>query len=168
MRVAAGQGFCEQDADPFEAITRGEAAFILHMMLTRFGMKVPQELKVLPIRNEAGADMSVFMAEPQCVPVNILRRFQDKAWFYSVDFGYLDDLSDRYGMTCVGATNYRTKHIYVSKAYATLHEFGHFLHGELKDPGSVSNGICRYGLVSSGLRKERLLRIFCGILCVLA
>ena len=37
-------------------------------------------------------------------------------------------------MSCIGATNYRQKTIYVSEASATLHEFGHFLDWTLGFP----------------------------------
>ena len=37
-------------------------------------------------------------------------------------------------MTCIGAASYREKTIYVAKPSATIHEFGHFLHGALSFP----------------------------------
>lgn len=140
MRAAVKFGLCGEGADPFETITRGEAAFILSVMLAgRFGIAEPQKVREFPIRNCAGADMHAFMRELRRVPPNLLRRFEDKNWTYSVDFEYLENLSDRYDMTCVGATSYGAKRIYVSKAYATLHEFGHFLHGELGFPSRVKD-----------------------------
>ena len=36
-------------------------------------------------------------------------------------------LSKKLNMSCIGATNYSRKTIYISEASATLHEFGHFL-----------------------------------------
>ena len=36
-------------------------------------------------------------------------------------------LSKKLNMSCIGATNYSRKTIYISEANATLHEFGHFL-----------------------------------------
>lgn len=36
-------------------------------------------------------------------------------------------LSKKLNMSCIGATNYSQKTIYISEASATLHEFGHFL-----------------------------------------
>ena len=37
-------------------------------------------------------------------------------------------------MSCIGATNYSQKTIYLSEASATLHEFGHFLDWTLGIP----------------------------------
>ena len=41
-------------------------------------------------------------------------------------------------MSCIGATNYSQKTIYLSDASATLHEFGHFLDWRLGFPVAVS------------------------------
>ena len=40
---------------------------------------------------------------------------------------YISELSKQLNMSCIGATNYSQKTIYISEASATLHEFGHFL-----------------------------------------
>ena len=42
-------------------------------------------------------------------------------------------------MTCIGATSYLARYIYVSEADATLHEFGHFLDGELGFPSRAKS-----------------------------
>ena len=42
-------------------------------------------------------------------------------------FQHLASLTRRYGTSCTGAADYDKKHIYVSEAKATVHEFGHFL-----------------------------------------
>ena len=48
-------------------------------------------------------------------------------WTYRIDFDYISELSKQLNMSCIGATNYSQKTIYISEASATLHEFGHFL-----------------------------------------
>ena len=48
-------------------------------------------------------------------------------WTYRIDFDYISELSKQLDMSCIGATNYSQKTIYLSDASATLHEFGHFL-----------------------------------------
>ena len=140
MRIATELGFCDEVVDPFEIITRGEAAFILHTMLTgQFEVEEPQVLRELPIKNYSSVNMNAFLLELRRVPEPILQRFQDKNWTYSVDFDYLADLSKSYGMTCIGATSYLARYIYVSEADATLHEFGHFLDGELGFPSRAKS-----------------------------
>ena len=42
--------------------------------------------------------------------------------------------SKQLNMSCIGATNYSQKTIYLSEASATLHEFGHFLDWTLGIP----------------------------------
>ena len=49
-------------------------------------------------------------------------------------FGYMGGLSKQLNMSCIGATNYSQKTIYLSEASATLHEFGHFLDWTLGFP----------------------------------
>ena len=61
------------------------------------------------------------------MPAPIMKSFKDRGWHYAVDFDYLADLGNERGMTCIGACDYGEKHIYVSEASATLHEFGHYL-----------------------------------------
>ena len=48
-------------------------------------------------------------------------------WTYRIDFDYISELSKQLNMSCIGATNYSQKTLYISEASATLHEFGHFL-----------------------------------------
>lgn len=43
------------------------------------------------------------------------------------------NLSEKLSMSCIGATSYADKAIYISDAKATLHEFGHFLDKVLND-----------------------------------
>lgn len=47
---------------------------------------------------------------------------------------YISELSKQLNMSCIGATNYSQKTIYLSEAGATLHEFGHFLDWTLGIP----------------------------------
>ena len=53
--------------------------------------------------------------------------FNAAGWTYRIDFDYISELSKQLDMSCIGATNYIQKTIYISDASATLHEFGHFL-----------------------------------------
>ena len=57
----------------------------------------------------------------------MLAAFNAAGWTYRIDFDYISELSKQLNMSCIGATNYSQKTIYISEASATLHEFGHFL-----------------------------------------
>ena len=134
MSVACEVGLCHTGADPLESVTRGEAAFLLCRMLTAdLEVKEPPILREFPLENPSNVNMNAFLLELLRVPPPILQRFQSEGWVYAVDFAYLEDLSTQYDITCIGATSYRTKHIYVAEAGATAHEFGHFLQKELGD-----------------------------------
>ena len=52
----------------------------------------------------------------------------------SIDFDYISELSKQLNMSCIGATDYSQKTIYLSDSSATLHEFGHFLDWQLGFP----------------------------------
>ena len=57
----------------------------------------------------------------------MLAAFNAAGWAYRIDFDYISELSKQLNMSCIGATNYSQKTIYLSDASTTLHEFGHFL-----------------------------------------
>ena len=138
MKTAAEMGLCHEFDYPSELVTRGECAFILYRMLTGlFCAENQVTIRESFIENPSGADTSDFLTELKRVPAPILRKFQNAGWSYAVDVSYLETLSKAYGMTCIGATDFNTNHIYVSEASATLHEFGHFLDGELGFPSAA-------------------------------
>lgn len=129
MRVGAELGICEEDTDPTELVSRGEAAAVLYAVLTRdLQVEVPPMLKEFPIQNEAGVHLNDYLLELKRVPEAVLQKFQREGWTYTIDFEYLSDLSKEYHASCTGATSYAEKRIYVSEAGSTLHEAGHFVH----------------------------------------
>lgn len=139
LRIGTELGLCPEDAEPLEIVTRGEAAALLHAILTQeFSVDEPPMLTELPIQNDEGVNMNDYLLELRRVPEPILQQFQDKRWVYTVNFQYLADLSERYDMTCIGAASYTQKRIYVSEASATLHEFGHFLDSALGFPSKTT------------------------------
>ena len=138
MRVGAELGLCEEDTDPTELISRGEAAAVLYAVLTRdLQVEAPPMLKEFPIQNKAGVHLNDYLLELKRVPEAVLQKFQSEGWIYTIDFEYLSDLSKEYHASCTGATSYAEKRIYVSEASSTLHEFGHFLHYILGFPDKV-------------------------------
>ena len=135
LRVGAELGLCPEDADPLEVVTRGEAAVLLHAVLTQdLQVEEPPTLSRFPIENPTGADLNDFLLELCRVPEPILERFQAEGWVYTVDHQHLADLSQKYQTSCTGAADYGARRIYVSAASSTLHEFGHFLDWALGFP----------------------------------
>lgn len=135
LRIGAELGLCPEDTDPYEIVSRGETAALLHSVLTQeFEIDEPPVLTEFPIESREDLNMNDYLLELQRVPEPLLWEFQRRGWVYTVDFDYLVDLSKRYEMSCIGAANYSEKRIYVSEARATLHEFGHFLDGVLGFP----------------------------------
>ena len=135
LRVGAELGLCPEGADPLEVVTRGEAAMLLYAVLTQdLQAEEPPILSQFPIENPAGADLNDFLLELCQVPAPILERFRAGGWAYTVDHQHLAELSQKYHTSCTGAADYGKRHIYVSAASSTLHEFGHFLDWALGFP----------------------------------
>ena len=135
LRLGAELGLCPEGADPLGIVTRGEAALLLHAILTQeLQVESPPILDSFPLEAPEGTDLNDYLLELIQVPELIWERFQAEGWTYVVDFQYLSELSRRYGQSCVGATNFADQRIYVSAASATLHEFGHFLDWALDFP----------------------------------
>ena len=117
---------CSDDADTNALVTRGEAAIILHAVLTQ-SFHVEEPPAPVTLVNAAGVNVNDFLLELRKVPEQVLDAFNAAGWTYCIDFDYMGGLSKKLNMSCIGATNYSRKTIYISEADATLHEFGHFL-----------------------------------------
>lgn len=92
LRIGTELGLCPEDAEPLEIVTRGEAAALLHAILTQeFSVDEPPMLTELPIQNDEGVNMNDYLLELRRVPEPILQQFQDKRWVYTVNFQYLVD-----------------------------------------------------------------------------
>ena len=126
LRVGRELGLCSDDADTNALVTRGDAAIILHVVLTQsFRIEAPPAPVTLV--NAAGVNVNDFLLELRKLPEQVLDAFNAAGWTYCIDFDYMGGLSKKLNMSCIGATNYSRKTIYISEADATLHEFGHFL-----------------------------------------
>ena len=133
IRIGKELQLCGKEDDANEIVTRGEAARLLHAILTRtFTVEAPAAPVTLV--NAAGVNANDFLLELRKVPKQILDAFNAAGWTYRIDFEYMGELSDQLNMSCIGATNYSRKTIYISEAGATLHEFGHFLDGQMGFP----------------------------------
>ena len=162
LRVGAELGLCPEDADPLEVVPRGEAATLLHAVLTQdLKVEVPPILSRFPIENPAGVDLNEFLLELCQVPEPVLERFKAEGWVFTVDHQHLAELSQKYHTSCTGAADYGERRIYVSAASSTLHEFGHFLDWVLGFPsehealfaaeaGGAGQFLRDYALTSSG------------------
>ena len=133
LRVGRELGLCSDDADTNALVTRGEAAIILHAVLTQsFRIEAPPAPVALV--NAAGVNINDYLVALRQVPEPMLAAFNAAGWTYRIDFDYISELSKQLDMSCIGATNYSQKTIYISEASATLHEFGHFLDWTLGIP----------------------------------
>ena len=156
LRIGCELQICSADATASEIVTRGEAAQLLHAILTQ-SFTVEEPPTPVTLENPAGINTNDFLLELHRVPESILVEFNRRGWKYVIDFDYMADLSDRLDMSCIGDTSYGTKTIYVSDAKATIHEFGHFLtfrepESEERILGAIISAKCR-GELKVSMRK---------------
>ena len=130
MRVGRELKLWKDGESSYALVNRGEAAWLLHAVLTQSFSMAPPAAGVA-MENPSEVFTNDYLLELRRVPDPILDAFNQAGWTYSIDFDYLSDLSQQLGMKCIGATDYDRKTIYVSDARATLHEFGHFLNWTL-------------------------------------
>lgn len=133
LRVGRELGLCSDDADTNALVTRGDAAIILHVVLTQ-SFRIEELPVPVTLVNAAGVNVNDFLLELRKLPEQVLDAFNAAGWTYCIDFDYMGGLSKKLNMSCIGATNYSRKTIYISEVSATLHEFGHFLDWTLGFP----------------------------------
>lgn len=133
IRIGKKLQLCGEEDDANEIVTRRDAAMLLHAILTRaFTVEAPPAPVALV--NAAGVNINDYLLALRQVPESMLAAFNAAGWTYRIDFDYISELSKQLNMSCIGATNYSQKTIYISEASATLHEFGHFLDWTLGFP----------------------------------
>ena len=133
IRIGKELQLCGEGDDVNDIVTRGETAKLLHAILTKT-LTVETPAAPVTLVNASGVNVNDFLLELRKVPKPILNTFNAAGWTYRIDFDYIGELSDQLNMSCIGATNYSRKTIYISEASATLHEFGHFLDGQMGFP----------------------------------
>ena len=133
IRIGKELQLCGEANTANEIVTRRDAAMLLHAILTRtFTVEAPPAPVALV--NAAGVNINDYLLALRQVPEPVLATFNATGWTYRIDFDYISELSKQLNMSCIGATNYSQKTIYLSEASATLHEFGHFLDWTLGFP----------------------------------
>ena len=133
IRIGKELQLCSEEDDANEIVTRRDAAMLLHAILTRaFTVEAPPA--PVALANAAGVNINDYLLALRQVPEPMLAAFKVAGWMYRIDFDYISELSKQLNMSCIGATNYSQKTIYLSDASATLHEFGHFLDWTLGIP----------------------------------
>ena len=133
IRIGKELQLCGEANTANEIVTRRDAAMLLHAILTRaFTVEAPPAPVALV--NAAGVNINDYLVALRQVPEPMLAAFNAAGWTYRIDFDYISELSKQLNMSCIGATNYSQKTIYISEASATLHEFGHFLDWTLGIP----------------------------------
>lgn len=133
IRIGKELQLCGEANTANEIVTRRDAAMLLHAILTRaFTVEAPPAPVALV--NTAGVNIIDYLLALRQVPEPVLATFNATGWTYCIDFDYMGGLSKKLNMSCIGATSYGQKTIYISEASATLHEFGHFLDWTLGFP----------------------------------
>ena len=133
IRIGKELQLCGEANAANEIVTRRDAAMLLHAILTRaFAVTAPAAPVTLV--NAADVNINDYLLALRQVPEPVLTAFNAAGWTYRIDFDYISELSKQLNMSCIGATNYSQKTIYLSEASATLHEFGHFLDWTLGIP----------------------------------
>lgn len=126
IRIGKELRLCNEADTADEIVNRRDAAILLHAILTRaFTVEAPPAPVALV--NAAGVNINDYLLALRQVPEPVLAAFNATGWTYRIDFDYISELSKQLDMSCIGATDYSQKTIYLSEASATLHEFGHFL-----------------------------------------
>ena len=133
IRIGKELQLCGEANTANEIVTRRDAAMLLHAILTRTFTVTAPEAPVTLV-NAAGVNINDYLLALRQVPEPMLAAFKVAGWTYRIDFDYISELSKKLNMSCIGATNYSRKTIYISEASATLHEFGHFLDWTLGFP----------------------------------
>jgi hypothetical protein len=110
LRAGRELGLCSDDADTNALVTRGEAAIILHAILTQ-SFRIEEPPVPVTLVNAAGVNVNDFLLELRKVPEQILDAFNATGWTYRIDFDYISELSKQLNMSCIGATNYSQKTI---------------------------------------------------------
>lgn len=126
IRIGKELQLCGEEDDANEIVTRRDAAMLLHAILTR-AFTVTAPAAPVTLVNAAGVNINDYLLALRQMPEPMLAAFNAAGWTYRIDFDYISELSKQLNMSCIGATNYSQKTIYISEASATLHEFGHFL-----------------------------------------
>ena len=133
IRIGKELQLCGEANAANEIVTHRDAAMLLHAILTRaFAVTAPAAPVTLV--NAADVNINDYLLALWQVPEPVLAAFNVAGWTYCIDFDYMGGLSKKLNMSCIGATNYSQKTIYLSDASATLHEFGHFLDWQLGFP----------------------------------
>lgn len=133
IRIGKELQLCGEANTANEIVTRRDAAMLLHAILTRaFTVEAPPVPVTLV--NAAGVNINDYLLALRQVPEPVLAAFNAAGWTYRIDFDYISELSKQLNMSCIGATDYSQKTIYITEASATLHEFGHFLDWTLGFP----------------------------------
>lgn len=126
IRIGKEFQLCGEEDDANEIVTRRDVAMLLHAIPTR-AFTVEALPAPVALVNAAGVNINDYLVALRQVPEPMLAAFNAAGWTYCIDFDYMGGLSKKLNMSCIGATNYSRKTIYISEASAMLHEFGHFL-----------------------------------------
>lgn len=138
VSLAQKNGLVEQDADSLHLITRGEAAELLYLALTKDVKAYPPDIvNYINICCDGSYLPSRAVVELEKIPVVILDRFNQDGWVFYYGSKYMEDIFPQYASYANGVTSDTRRVIVVDGAESILHEFGHFLHIELNQDAEL-------------------------------
>lgn len=88
LRTGCELHLCDDDADPLEIVTRGEAAQVLHAILAQ-ELVVKEPPAPVTMENRSGVSTNAFLLELRRVPQPILDAFNAHGWRYVIDYDYI-------------------------------------------------------------------------------
>ena len=100
LRVGRELGLCSDDADTNALVTRGDAAIILHVVLTQ-SFRIEEPPVPVTLVNAAGVNVNDFLLELRKLPEQVLDAFNAAGWTYCIDFDYMGGLSKKLNMSCI-------------------------------------------------------------------
>lgn len=88
LRVGRELGLCSDDADTNALVTRGDAAIILHVVLTQ-SFRIEEPPVPVTLVNAAGVNINDYLLALRQVPEPVLAAFNAAGWTYRIDFDYI-------------------------------------------------------------------------------
>lgn len=108
---------------------RGDAAYAVWKLMTgTYALPEPELVQAVTIDNPNDVSLNSYLVELDKIPDELLNRFIESGWTYSLDVSTLSEYMETYGTgSVVGLCSYENKTITVANPGTTIHEFGHFL-----------------------------------------
>lgn len=124
-------GLCDASASRADYITRGEAAYVFHQVLTQeYELDQPEIANLIGLEFELEflPEVSELLCRIDLLPDWILEDFHEQGWKLVFGDDCINDYDEQNQTSSIGLTWHTRKTIYGSTPDAVLHEFGHFVY----------------------------------------